>query len=72
MCRRGGRGGQPDGTARLRIHMIDSVGYMIPGAMGAEEGRASWMVTTPWFDRENPHDPGGGAGDEIMEGATPP
>ena len=44
----------PDGKARLRIRMIDSVGYMIPGAMGAEEDGKPRMVTTPWFDREIP------------------
>ncbi len=26
----------PDGTAALRVRLIDSVGYMIPGAAGAE------------------------------------
>ena len=44
----------PDGTARLRVRMIDSVGYMIPGAVGAEEDGAPRMVATPWFDYEIP------------------
>ena len=44
----------PDGTARLRVRMIDSVGYMIPGAVGATEDGEPRMVTTPWFDHEIP------------------
>ena len=44
----------PDGTSRLRVRMIDSVGYMIPGATGAEEDGVPRMVTTPWFDHEIP------------------
>ena len=44
----------PDGTSRLRIRMIDSVGYMVEGAVGAEEDGNPRMVTTPWFDREIP------------------
>ena len=44
----------PDGTAALRVRMIDSVGYMIPGACGAEEDGIPRMVTTPWYDHEIP------------------
>ena len=44
----------PDGTARLRVRMIDTVGYMIPGAIGAEEDGAPRMVATPWYDYEIP------------------
>ena len=44
----------PDGTTRLRVRMIDSVGYMVPGAAGAEEEGTERMVTTPWFDHEIP------------------
>ena len=44
----------PDGKARLRVRMIDSVGYMIPGAVGAEEDGVPRMVTTPWYDHEIP------------------
>ena len=44
----------PDGTARLRVRMIDSVGYMVDGAVGAEENGVPRMVTTPWYDREIP------------------
>ena len=44
----------PDGTAKLRIRMIDSVGYMVDGAVGAEEDGVPRMVTTPWYDYEIP------------------
>ena len=44
----------PDGTTHLRIRMIDSVGYMVEGAVGATEDGNPRMVTTPWFDYEIP------------------
>ncbi len=44
----------PDGKARLRVRMIDSVGYMVDGAVGAEEDGVPRMVTTPWYDYEIP------------------
>ena len=44
----------PDGTAKLRVRMIDSVGYMVDGAVGAEEDGAPRMVSTPWYDHELP------------------
>ena len=44
----------PDGTARLRVRMIDSVGYIVDGAVGAEEDGVPRMVTTPWYDYEIP------------------
>lgn len=44
----------PDGTTRLRVRMIDSVGYMVDGAVGATEDGAPRMVTTPWYDYEIP------------------
>ena len=44
----------PDGKTKLRVRMIDTVGYMVDGAMGAEEDGQPRMVTTPWFDEEIP------------------
>lgn len=44
----------PDGNSHLKVRMIDSVGYMIPGAVGADEEGAPRMVTTPWYDYEIP------------------
>ena len=44
----------PDGKAKMRLRMIDSVGYMIPGAVGAEEDGIPRMVSTPWSDAPIP------------------
>ena len=44
----------PDNTSKLRVRMIDSVGYMVDGAVGATEDGNPRMVTTPWFDHEIP------------------
>ena len=45
---------RPDGKTAMRIRMIDSVGYMVKGAAGAQEEGVPRMVTTPWFDYEIP------------------
>jgi len=44
----------PDGVATLSVRLIDSVGYMVDGAIGATEDGQPRMVTTPWFDHELP------------------
>ncbi len=44
----------PDQVTRLRVRLIDSVGYMIDGAVGAVEEGVPRMVTTPWYDHEIP------------------
>ena len=44
----------PDGKSRLSVRLIDTVGYMVDGAMGAEEDGAPRMVTTPWFEEPIP------------------
>ena len=38
----------PDGSTRLRVRLIDSVGYMVDGAVGATEDGVPRMVSTPW------------------------
>ena len=43
-----------DGKHKMRIRMIDSVGYLVDGAVGAQEDGIPRMVTTPWFDYEIP------------------
>ena len=59
----------PDGTTRLRVRFIDSVGYMVPGAVGAEEDGTPRMVTTPWFDHEIPMTQAAELGTKkVMEG----
>ena len=32
---------------RAKVRMVDSVGYLVPGAQGAEEGDEARMVSTP-------------------------
>lgn len=44
----------PDQVTRLRVRLIDSVGYMVDGAVGAVEDGVPRMVTTPWYDHEIP------------------
>ena len=44
----------PDGTVSMRLRMIDSVGYMIPGAVGADEEGIPRMVSTPWSEQPIP------------------
>ena len=44
----------PDGTSTLRVRLIDSVGYMVPGAVGADEDGRPRMVSTPWSDHPIP------------------
>ena len=45
---------RPDGKCVLRVRMIDSVGYMVNGATGADEDGVPRMITTPWYDHEIP------------------
>ena len=44
----------PDGATRLRVRLIDSVGYMVEGAVGAVEDGVPRMVSTPWSDSPIP------------------
>ena len=43
-----------EGATRMRVRFIDSVGYLVEGAVGAMEEDQPRMVTTPWYDREIP------------------
>lgn len=43
-----------EGNLTLSVRMIDSVGYMIPGAVGATEDGKVRMVTTPWSETPIP------------------
>ena len=38
----------------LNVRMIDCVGYMVPGALGAEENEKPRLVKTPWSDKDMP------------------
>jgi len=41
-------------TARMKVRMVDSVGYMVNGAMGHMEEGSPRMVRTPWYDYDIP------------------
>ncbi|MBU3126267.1 stage IV sporulation protein A [Clostridium tagluense] len=43
-----------DGGTKLKVRMVDCVGYIVKGAVGYEEGETPKMVTTPWYDYEIP------------------
>ncbi len=40
----------------VRIRLVDSVGYLVRGALGVTEEGGSRMVHTPWFDQDIPFD----------------
>ena len=42
------------GQAKVRVRMIDCVGYVIPSSQGYYDEEAPRMVMTPWFDAEVP------------------
>ena len=42
------------GVADIRVRMIDCVGYMVSGAIGAAEDGVARMVNTPWTDEAVP------------------
>lgn len=41
-------------NAKLKVRMVDCVGYLVKGAIGYLEGDAPRMVTTPWYDYQIP------------------
>ncbi len=40
--------------AKMKVRMIDCVGYIVPSAIGYIEGENPRMVKTPWFEEEIP------------------
>lgn len=40
--------------SRVRVRLIDSVGYLVDGALGTQDGESLRMVRTPWADEEMP------------------
>ncbi|MCL1803219.1 MAG: stage IV sporulation protein A [Eubacteriaceae bacterium] len=41
-------------TTDVALRLIDCVGYLVPGALGAEENGAARMVQTPWSESAMP------------------
>lgn len=61
-----------DGTASVRVKLIDCVGYVIPGIMGHTENGEPRMVMTPWSEDPLPFEQAAETGTEkvIREHAT--
>ncbi len=47
---------QPEEGVSLRARLVDCVGYLVAGAMGAQEDEKPRMVKSPWYDAEVPFD----------------
>ena len=43
-----------EGVGDLSVRFVDCVGYMVEGALGADEEGTQRMVRTPWFEKEIP------------------
>ncbi len=41
-------------NSKMKVRMIDCVGYVVPSALGYIEGEAPRMVKTPWYEDEIP------------------
>lgn len=39
---------------KVKVRVVDCVGYTVPGAIGYEENEGPRMVMTPWFEEEVP------------------
>ncbi|WP_258359022.1 stage IV sporulation protein A [Moorella sulfitireducens] len=39
---------------KMRVRLVDCVGYTVPGALGYEDGEGPRMVNTPWFEEPVP------------------
>ncbi len=40
----------------VRVRLVDSVGYLVRGALGVSDEDGTRMVSTPWFDHDIPFD----------------
>ena len=58
--------------AAARVRLVDCVGYLVPGALGLEEGGEARMVRTPWYDHDIPFEEAAETGTRrvIREHAT--
>ena len=57
-----------DPRTAVRVRMVDSVGYLIPGALGTQEGEAARMVSTPWAEEDMPFEEAAALGTrKVME-----
>lgn len=59
---------QVDPGVMARVRLVDSVGYLIPGALGTQEGEAARMVSTPWAEKDLPFEEAAALGTrKVME-----
>ena len=42
------------GDHRVKLRLVDSVGYLVDGALGTQDGDSTRMVETPWFSEKIP------------------
>lgn len=55
------------GDLPARVRLIDSVGYLVPGAEGTRQGEKARMVKTPWQESEMPFEEAARLGtDKVM------
>lgn len=61
-----------ENNARMRVRLIDCVGYIIPSALGYIENEQPRMVHTPWFEQDVPFNMAAEVGTQkvISEHAT--
>lgn len=53
---------------KARVRMVDSVGYLIPGATGAQGEEGIRMVSTPWAEEDMPFEEAAALGTQkVME-----
>ena len=41
-------------NTQVRIRLVDSVGYLVKGALGVDDAGSARMVHTPWFEQDIP------------------
>lgn len=63
---------QVESSVRLRVRLVDCVGYLVPGALGNEEDGRPRMVATPWEEEKIPFEQAAEMGTDkvIREHAT--
>ena len=61
-----------ESTLRLRVRLVDCVGYLVPGALGDQEDGQPRMVATPWDEEKLPFEKAAEIGTDkvIREHAT--
>lgn len=57
---------------KMRVRLVDCVGYTVPGALGYKDGEGPRMVRTPWFEESIPFEEASETGTRkvISEHAT--